>query len=145
MAYDLEKYRTKREKVLGVKKRGISFGQLTAGFTLLIFMAVGFVVIPQAIAFFSTRNLDDVIYRLNDDRVWSEGTLQSVRSLKGVESVHEESGKKRVIITFNRNLLQPEQISKALEKHGQEVVLLNVVGHSQRLKILAEEAKFEAL
>ncbi len=145
VTYDLEKYRNKREKVLGVRKRGISFAQLTAVFTLGIFIAIGVVVIPQAIAFFSTRNLDDVIYRLQDETVWSEATLQSVGNLQGVESIHEESSKKRVVVTFNRHILQPEQIRQVLEKHGQKVVLLNVVGHGQRLKTLAEEAKFETL
>ena len=30
MSYDLEKYRDKREKVLGVKKRGINFATIAA-------------------------------------------------------------------------------------------------------------------
>ncbi len=145
MTYDLEKYRSKREKVLGVRKRGVSFAQLTAVFTLGIFMAIGVVIIPQAIAYFSNRNLDDVIYRLQDDTAWSSQTLSAVRALPGIDSMHEESASKRVVITFNRNEITSEQITKTLAKHGQEIVLLNVVGHSQRLQILAEEAKFEAL
>ncbi len=145
MTYDLERYRGKREKVLGVRKRGISFAQLTALFTLGIFMAVGVVIIPQAIAYFSNRNLDDVIYRLQDDTTWSNQTLTAARTLTGVEGVHEESSSKRVVITFNRQKIKPEHITQTLAKHGQKIVLLNVVGHSQRLQTLAEEAKFEAL
>ncbi|WDP86908.1 MAG: hypothetical protein HUN05_18730 [Desulfobacter sp.] len=30
MAWDPERYREKREKVLGIQKRGVSFGSLTA-------------------------------------------------------------------------------------------------------------------
>ena len=40
MAYDLEKYRDKREKVLGVKKKGISFGAWAATVSAIISTAV---------------------------------------------------------------------------------------------------------
>ena len=51
MAYDLEKYREKREKVLGVKKRGISFGTLATIVSLLIILGLGVVVVPKSIAY----------------------------------------------------------------------------------------------
>ena len=46
MAYNLEKYRGKREKVLGVKKRGISFGALASIVSLVIILGMGVVVVP---------------------------------------------------------------------------------------------------
>jgi hypothetical protein len=143
MGYDLEKYRIKREKVLGVKRRGITFARLAALFTIGIFLMVGLAVLPQAIAYMKNRNLDDVIYKIEGNGTWWESNGKGVTLQQGVEGVQFEKEKNRVIITFNRELTTPEKLEKFIKKHGQEVVMLNVIGHSQRLKIVAEEAKFE--
>ena len=47
MSYDLDKYRDKREKVLGVRKRGVSFGTLAAIVSLCIVVGLAFLVIPE--------------------------------------------------------------------------------------------------
>lgn len=145
MAYNYDKYKSKREKVLGVKKRSMSFVHFTSLFTLVFLLAAGIMVLPQAVAFFSNRPLDDVIFRINQENGSVESSLETIRNLPGVTKVQEESREMRIVVTFNRHKIQPEQIERALEAVGLSVVLLNTVGHSQRLKILAEEAKFETL
>jgi len=57
MAYNFEKYREKREKVLGVKKRGVSFGTLAAVISMIIILGLGVVVVPKSIAYFGRRKL----------------------------------------------------------------------------------------
>ncbi len=69
MTYDLEKYRDKREKVLGVKKKGISFGAWAATVSAIIIVGLISMVAPKSIAYFTTRNLDDVIYKLSGDQI----------------------------------------------------------------------------
>jgi hypothetical protein len=145
VVYDFDKYRCKREKVLGVKRRTISFAQLTVIFTLVFFISAGAVILPKAVSFFSNRNLDDVIFRLENKASLTGHSLESVMALPGVTHVHQDGKKKRIIITYNRQQIQVEKISKALKNAGQDVVLLNTVGHSQRLKTLAEEARFETI
>ncbi len=145
MGYDIEKYRLKREKVLGVKKRGMPFASMAVLFTLGIFITVGWVVLPQAIAYIKNRNLDDVIFRVEGSTPWNEQSVVAMTSQEGVEDIKIETENNRVIITLNREVIGPEEIKQILKKHGKDGVLLNVIGHSQRLKIVAEEAKFEAL
>ena len=48
MAYDLEKYRDKREKVLGVKKKGISFGVWAAVVSAIIIVGLVSMVAPKS-------------------------------------------------------------------------------------------------
>ncbi|MCK4838786.1 MAG: hypothetical protein KAS94_08270, partial [Desulfobulbaceae bacterium] len=72
MAYDFEKYREKREKVLGVRKRGLSFGAVAALVAAVIVLGLGGVAVPKTISYFTTRNLDDAIYRLADSTAWSQ-------------------------------------------------------------------------
>ena len=50
MAYDLEKYRDKREKVLGVRKKGISFGVWAATVSAIIIVGLISMVAPKSIA-----------------------------------------------------------------------------------------------
>ena len=51
MAYDLEKYRKKREKVLGVRKRGLSFSVVAAIVSIVIVTGLGAVVVPRTAGF----------------------------------------------------------------------------------------------
>ena len=48
MVYDPEKYREKREKVLGIKKRGLSFGTLAS-------LVVGIIVLGFCFVCFSCQ------------------------------------------------------------------------------------------
>ena len=101
MAYDLEKYRDKREKVLGVKKRGISFGTLAMIVSLTIITGLGVVVIPKSIAFFHMRHLDDAIYKVQNGTTWPQQVLAQTEMLAGVTGVEADSHSTRIVITFN--------------------------------------------
>ncbi|MBT3388533.1 MAG: hypothetical protein HN417_11415, partial [Desulfobacula sp.] len=45
MAYDPEKYREKREKVLGIRKRGMGFGTIAMVVSLVIIVGLSFVTV----------------------------------------------------------------------------------------------------
>ena len=81
MGYDFEKYRDKRDKVLGVKRRGLSFGMLATMVSFVIVLGLGIVVVPKSIGYFSTRNLDDAIYKMDDASAWSHEVVAGVNAL----------------------------------------------------------------
>lgn len=145
MPYNLEKYREKREKVLGVKKRGISFGTLAAIVSLVIVLGLGTVVIPKSIAYFHSLHLDDAIYKLRGETNWTQEVLTQVGTLEGVRATSVDGDGARLVITFNRSQTNTDKLSAFFEKNRLPVVLLNKVGHSQRLHAMKKEAKFEAL
>ena len=145
MGYDLEKYREKREKVLGVKKRGISFGTLAMIVSMTIVVGLGFVVIPKSIAYFHTRHLDDAIYKLQSGVAWSHDSIAKTRTLTGVQNVAADGNGSRIVVTYNREITDTAKISSFYKQNGLSAVLLNKVSHSQRLQLMKKEAKFEAL
>ncbi len=63
MTWDPEKYREKREKVLGVKKRGLSFGTLTIAVSCIILAGLVFLFLPGPLSYLKTRHLDDAIFK----------------------------------------------------------------------------------
>jgi len=142
MAYNFEKYREKREKVLGVKKRGISFGTLATIVSLVIIMGLGVVVVPKSIAYFNTRHLDDAIYKLQNAETWPQEIITGVQNLAGVKSVEMDSNSSRVVITFDKSVTSTPDINAFFKQKDIQTVLLNQVGHAHRQKILAKEAKF---
>ncbi len=143
MSYNLEKYRDKREKVLGVKKRGISFGALAASVSLFIIVGLGFVVVPKSITYFNTRHLDDAIYKLQNAENWPQETIDGIRKLAGVKSIEIDQASSRIIITFDKSISDTIEISSYFKTKEIEAVLLNRISHTQRLKILEKESKFE--
>lgn len=145
MSYDLEKYRVKREKVLGVKKRVISFGTLVSLVSLAIVVGLSMVVIPRSIAFFHQRHLQDAIYKVSDDASFSPDILQKVGEQQGVRNILPDQGGTRLVITFHHSETDPEKIASFFQSQGLNVILLNQVGHSQHMKTLKKEATFEAL
>lgn len=145
MAYDLEKYREKREKVLGVKKRGISFGTLAMIVSMTIVVGLGFVVIPKSIAYFHDRHLDDAIYKLQNGETWSHAVFSKTRNLAGVQDVAADGNGSRIVVTYNRELTDTAKISSFYKQNGLSAVLLNKMSHSQRMQLMKKEAAFEAL
>jgi len=87
MAYDPEKYREKREKVLGIKKRGIGFGTLATIVSIVIVVGLCIVTVPQAVSYISARNLDDAIFKLESEKSWPDDALESVRLLNGIKAM----------------------------------------------------------
>ena len=145
MAYDTEKYRKKREKVLGIKKRQMSFGVISAIVSICIMAAMGFVVLPSTIAYIAERNLDDAIYRLERPAPWPNEIVTEILEVEGVvETVTDKEGK-RLIITFDRKEVDIVKFSSFFTKKGLKPTLLNRVNHRQRATILEEEKKLEAL
>ena len=141
MAYDLEKYREKRERVLGVKKRGMGFGRVATLVSLAILLGLGMVVIPRSIAFLKNRQLEDAIYKLSGERAASERVLAELTQQEGVREVVMDGHGSRVVITFNKGVLDTARISAFFLRQGAQAVLLNEVGHHQRLHTMKKEAE----
>jgi copper chaperone CopZ len=142
MAYNFDKYREKREKVLGVKKRGVSFGTLATIVSLVIILGLGIVVVPKSIAYFNTRHLDDAIYKLQDVATWSTEVITGIQDLAGVKSVETDTNNSRIVITFDKSVTGTADINAFFKQQNIQTVLLNQVGHADRQKILEKEAKF---
>jgi len=145
MAYDLEKYRDKREKVLGVRKRGLSFGTIATIVSVCIITGIGFIAVPRAVSYVMTRNLDDVIYKLEHSKTWPGEILTEVQVLSGVDNVLTDKHDTRLVVTFDRTQTKPDAFAALFKQKGLKATLLNRVNHRQRMETLQEEAELEAL
>ena len=145
MAYDMEKYRKKREKVLGIKKRQMSFGVISTIVSICIMAAFGFVVLPGTMAYIAERNLDDAIYRLEKSESWPNEIVTEILEIEGVVRSVTDKGEKRLIITFDRKEVDVVKFSSFFRKKGLKPTLLNRVNHRQRVTTLQEEKELEAL
>jgi hypothetical protein len=143
MAYNLEKYRDKREKVLGVKKRGLSFGTIAAIVSLVIILGLGVVVVPKSIAYFNTRHLDDAIYKLQTIESWPQEIIEGIRELAGVKNIEIDKDSSRIVVTFDKSIADTKDFNSYFKTKEIEAIMLNRVSRTQRLKTLAKEAKFE--
>ena len=143
MTYDFEKYRDKREKVLGVRKRGLSFGAVATLVATVIVLGLGVVAVPKTVSYFTTRNLDDAIYKLADSTAWEQAVVKKINDLAGVKKVVTDNHDKRLVVTFNRNETGPEKFKVLFSRDGVEAELLNRMGYRQRMTILKKEAEFE--
>jgi hypothetical protein len=142
MTYDLEKYRDKREKVLGVRKRGISFGSIATVVSFLIVLGLGSVVVPKSIAFFNTRHLDDAIYKLKHVDTWPADIISEVRGLSGVKDIVSDRDGTRIVITFDKSVTDTRTITAFFDRKKIATIMLNRVGHNERLSTLKKEAAF---
>jgi len=140
MLYDLEKYREKRERVLGVRKRGLGFGRVVGLVAIAILLGLGLIVIPRSIAFLQNRQLEDAIYKLSGERSGSEPALAELKKQEGVREVVVDAHGSRVVVTYNKGVLDTARISAFLLKQGAQAVLLNEVDHSQRMHTMKKEA-----
>ena len=145
MSYNLEKYRDKREKVLGVKKRGISFGTLAMLVSLVIVIGLAGVVAPRSITALQARHLDDAIFKMPAEAAASAPLLDEVRDLPGVKEVALDSNGHRIVVTYHRSRTNADQIASFFRMKRIPVVLLNTVDHGHRLHTLKKEAQREAL
>jgi len=145
MAYNMEKYRDKREKVLGMKKRGIGFGTFALLISAGIVVGLSLVVIPKSIAYLRDRELDDAIYRIGKNLTWPEESINRLRDVSGVKMVMHESDNKRIVVTFNRTQTDTDRLSSFFGQEKLQTILLNRVNHRQRLHSLHKEKQFEAL
>jgi hypothetical protein len=143
MAYDFEKYRNKREKVLGVRKRGISFGTLAAVISVIIILGLGTVVVPKSIAYFNTRHLDDAIYKFQKTDEWHQELITAIGQLAGVKNIETDVKSSRIVVTFDKSITGTNDFNAFFKSKGVKAILLNQVSHTQRLHTLKQEAKFE--
>lgn len=134
MAYNPEKYREKREKVLGVRKRGISFGLLAVIVASLILAGFGAVVIPKTVAWWNDRNLEDAIFKLKDGGAWPAGVVTAAGAEPGVKRAVTDKGAARMVITFDKTAYDARKMTSLFEKNGINAVLLNRIDHSQHLR-----------
>lgn len=139
MAWDPERYREKREKVLGIRKRGISFGSLTAIVSVVILLGMASLSVPGAISYIQTRHLDDAIYRLEGHTAWPKMLVAAVQQLEGVRDTSLDTHDTRLVVTFDRRHAGPEKFSTLFRKNDVTASLLNQVSHRQRMNTLKQE------
>ena len=145
MAYDLEKYREKREKVLGVKKRGISFSAIATIISICIIAGIGFAAVPKAVSYVMTRNFDDAIFKLENSKSWPSGLVTELPGIEGVDKAKTDKHETRLVVTFDRTVTEPESFLTVFKQKGLKPTLLNRVNHRQRINTLKEEKELEAL
>ena len=143
MLYDPEKYREKREKVLGIRKRGLSFLTVASIIAGLIIFGIGFVTVPSAVSYITTRNLDDVIYKLDKDMIWKDAVVIKIEAVKGVAFLKKDKHDTRLVITFDRREADLSDFTAVFSKNNLKATLLNRVNHRQRQTTLKEEAELE--
>ena len=141
MSYDFDKYRAKREKVLGVRKRGLSFSLAAGVVATIILIGLAGIAAPKVIDYLTTRNLDDAIYKLADGGNWSPQVVAEITALPGVYRAVADQHAARLVVTFNRNAIDLGQLEILFKRKGLKAELLNRIDHRQRQTILAKETK----
>lgn len=139
MAYDPEKYQEKREKVLGIRKRGLGFGTIAVIVSLVIIMGLGIVTIPQAISYMATRHLDDAIFKLESDSTWPESVIAGINTIQGVKNIVTDKHDTRLVVTYDRRQVKLSNITALFVRHNLNVTLLNQVNHRQHQNTLKKE------
>jgi len=146
MSYNPEKYRDKREKVLGIKKRGVGFGAIAMIVSMVIIVGLSLGTVPQAISYMTTRHLDDAIFKLESDLTWPASVITEIQSLHGVKSTEKDSTTTRLVVTFDRRMVTLSNITALFDQQKMIVILLNQVNHRQHQSTLKKEEKdFETL
>jgi hypothetical protein len=143
VTYDPEKYRDKREKVLGIKKRGLGFGTIAMIVTIVIILGLSIVTVPQAVSYMTTRNLDDAIFKLASGSSWPENVIAGINTIQGVKIIVQDDHTTRLVVTYDRRIVQISDINTVFNKSGINVTLLNQINHRQHQNTLKEEQELE--
>jgi hypothetical protein len=139
MTYDPEKYREKREKVLGIKKRGIGFGALALAVSFVIIAGLGAVTVPQAVSYITTRHLEDAIFKLESASGWPNAVIERVIAVDGVIHAIQDKNKTRLVVTYDRRKATLSSITTLFVEQDLLVTLLNEVNHRQHQTTLKDE------
>lgn len=139
MAYDPEKYREKREKVLGIKKRGLGFGTLAMAVSLVIIAGLSIVTVPQAISYMTTRHLDDAIFKLESNSAWPKSVIAGITAIDGVKTIVNDTHTTRLVVTYDRRMVKLSNITALFDRLNLKVTLLNQVNHRQHQNTLKKE------
>lgn len=137
MAYDPDTYREKREKVLGIKKRGIGFGAFAIGIAIVIIAGLSVVTVPQAVSYMSKRHLDDAIFKLDSHA--PDEVLGKIVLGDGVKGVLKDKAGARLVVTYDRRKINLSGIHARFERHDLSVTLLNQVNHLQHMAVMKKE------
>lgn len=143
MTWDPEKYRDKREKVLGIRKRGVSFGSMAALVSVAILLGFAFISVPEAVSYLKTRHLDDAIYRLGENRSWPADLLAELRITAGVAATGTDHHDSRLVVTFDRRLTDPDRFNTLFLRYDVTPTLLNRVNHRQHQTAMKAEKEAE--
>jgi hypothetical protein len=143
MSYDPEKYREKREKVLGIKKRGLGFGTIAIIVSMVIILGLSVVTVPQAISYIATRHLDDAIFKLESDSKWPGKVITRINTIQGVKNTNKNDHTTRLVVTYDRRLVKLSSITALFDQNDLKVTLLNQVNHRQYQNTLKEEEELE--
>nr|NJM03830.1 hypothetical protein [Desulfobacula sp.] len=141
MVYDPEKYREKREKVLGIKKRGIGFGALAVIVSVLVVAGLGAVTVPQAVSYMATRNLEDAIFKLESGSSWPKTAISELAAVEGVKQVLQDKNGFRLVVTYDHRKVKTEDLVKGFVRQGLKATLLNEVNHRQHRTTMEDEEK----
>ncbi len=139
MAYDPEKYREKREKVLGIKKKGLGFGTLAMVVSLVIVAGLSIVTVPQAISYMATRHLDDAIFKLESNSAWPKSVIAGITAIDGVKPIVNDTHTTRLVVTYDRRMVKLSNITALFDRQNLKVTLLNQVNHRQHQNTLKKE------
>lgn len=139
MAYDPEKYREKREKVLGIKKRGIGFGAIAMMVSIVIVVGLSVVTVPQAISYVTTRHLDDAIFKLESASTWPDSVIDKIKAIQGVRTTFKDDHLTRLVVTFDRRFVTVDRITNQFDRQDLKVILLNQLNHRQHQNTLKKE------
>ena len=139
MIYDPEKYREKREKVLGLKKRGIGFGTLAVIVSVLVVTGLGAVTVPQAISYMSTRNLEDAIFKLESGSSWPKTAISELASMEGVKQIVQDKNGSRLVVTYDHRKVKTGVVIESFVRQDLKVTLLNEVNHRRHRATLKNE------
>ncbi|MRR18434.1 MAG: hypothetical protein EG826_18480 [Deltaproteobacteria bacterium] len=134
MSYDPEKHREKREKVLGVGRRGIRLGLIAVIVSGLILTSFGLIIIPKSLAWWNGRNLSDAIFKLKEGGSWPGEVVAAVAQQPGVKKTMTDKGGTRLVVTFDRTVFDARNVTPLFEKSGLNAVLLNRIDHSQHMR-----------
>ncbi len=139
MSYDPEKYRKKREKVLGIRKRGLGFGTIATVVAFVIVLGLSMVTVPQAVSFVVTRHLDDAIFNLETGTLWPREVLSSVNSIEGVKGLLSSKHHTRLVVTFDRRIVNTGKIESVFDQYHLSAALLNQLNHRQHQATMKQE------
>ncbi len=139
MAYDPEKYREKREKVLGIKKRGVGFGTIAMAVSIVIVVGLSVVTVPQAVSYVTTRHLDDAIFKLESASIWPDSVIDKINAIQGVRTTLKEDHMTRLVVTFDRRFVTVDSITNQFGRQNLKVTLLNQLNHRQHQNTLKKE------
>lgn len=141
MAYDPEKYREKREKVLGIKKRGIGFGTLAVIVSVLVVAGLGAVTVPRAVSYMATRNLDDAIFKLESGSSWPKTAISELSAMEGVKQIVQDKNGFRLVVTYDHRKVKTDAVMEGFVRQDLKVTLLNEVNHRQHRITMKDEEK----